>query len=212
MYSQYILFTFEHSKAYLFASDCGADNRLNMTEFYALYGHKYLMTPQEKKDEYKEALRAERIILKEQVTVRKLGRAASADLRTTISNIVESTSTLSGRAGYTVLAFGAKNDYGGSAGPFDLVPESAYGFCDQVLGMPPQLIAMKLETYLLKGGAAANEKQMAKLKELRSEVVERLQISFSTFLFFYFYSYCHFHAILQDLPPALVRESFTVIG
>ena len=53
---------------------------------------------------------------------------------------------------YAILAFGAKTDYGSGAGLFDLVPEVLSGFCETVLGMSLELLAMKMETFMLYGG------------------------------------------------------------
>ena len=78
--------------------------------------------------------------LKEQYALRKLGGDAAADVRTTVSNVVETTSTLPDRAGYAVMAFGAKTDYGSGARCFDLVPEPLVGFCESTLGMSPSLL------------------------------------------------------------------------
>lgn len=92
-------------------------------------------------------------------------------------NIVESVSSLPDRAGYAIMAFGAKSDYGCGADPFELIPEPLSGFCESVLGMSPALLAMKMETYMLSGGVAAVELHEVKTSNVRSEVADLLRIS-----------------------------------
>jgi hypothetical protein len=158
-----------------------------LKEFQELYGTEYKLLSQEKREEYMDKLRAarEERALQEASIIRKLGIHATADIRTVTKNLVESTATLHERAGYAVIAFGAKTDYGGSATPMDLIPPIARNFCETVLGMPPELIAMKLETFFLKGGAAAVEVKESKSEELRTQVVEMLRHSFGTFSLFF---------------------------
>ena len=131
--------------------------------------------------------RAERL-LKENSTVRKVGVNASADIRTTIKQLSESTDTLPDRAGYCIMSFGARADHGNAAAPFDMVPKELEGFCEKVLGVPKQLVSMKMEAYLLNGGAAAIERRMVKTKDIRAEVQERLRLSFGTYLHISFIS------------------------
>ena len=51
------------------------------------------------------------------------------------------------------MAFGAKTDHGGSSEPFDMVPDILTGFCEKEFGVTPSMIAAKMETYILSGGA-----------------------------------------------------------
>ena len=61
----------------------------------------------------------------------------------------------------------------------DVVPHVANGFCEQVLGISPSLLAMKFKTYLLKGGQSALALGAAKDKDIRAQVNDLLRISFS---------------------------------
>jgi hypothetical protein len=154
-----------------------------MVAFSEKHGHEYATLALEKREEYTRQLKVEKEKREleenlEKDAVRKLTVSASADIRQSVKNLAESTSTLPDRAGYAILAFGARTDYGGGTAPFDFVPEQLQGFCERVFGIPPQMVAMKMETFLLGGGAAAYEKKIAKARDIRSDVVERLRISF----------------------------------
>lgn len=155
---------------------------LTLKEFQADYSSEYHTLSAEKRLEYLEGLktnREEKIQL-EHAMVRKVGQHATADIRTVTKCIVDATSTLPERAGYAFLCFGAKTDYAGSAAPVDIMPDCIRGFCEQILRHSPELIALKLETFLLKGGQAALEVKETKQKDLRSMVTDLLRISFRT--------------------------------
>jgi hypothetical protein len=138
--------------------------------------------PEEKRKYYRRQLEKakEEKILKEQAPIRKLGISAAADIRATVTNFAEGTATLPERAGYAIMAFGAKTDYAGATAPFDMVPDALNGFCETVLGMPPGMIALKMETWLLSGGASSfgrgnpNEQSV----DVRSDIAKLLTASF----------------------------------
>jgi hypothetical protein len=139
-----------------------------------------------KKLEFVEKLkqRREEQAAKQDSVVRKLGLHASADVRTTSYNIINSTAALPERAGYAIMAFGARTDYGSSSQPMDIIPERLEGFCESLFGMPPSLVAQKAETYMLKGGLAAVSLTDKKRANLRTEVTEDLRSSFGELYFF----------------------------
>lgn len=119
--------------------------------------HDYSMTDEKAKEEYLEELlaRDEERALNESLIVRKLGRNCTETIKYTVRNSVEETQTLPERAGYAILMFGAKTDFGGTAKTFHAIPDCARGFCESVLGFPPGVIALKLEAYLLSGGGSS---------------------------------------------------------
>jgi hypothetical protein len=163
---------------------CTADrapgDRITLTEFHAEYGHEYHALSVEKREEYLEELKGlkQARFEQEHSTVRKLGPYASADVRTTVKNLVESTINLPNRAGYAVISLGARTDYGGTADPFDCVPECLDGFFESTFGITPSLISKKMETYLLRGAAAAVEEKETKRADVRTDLAEELRRSF----------------------------------
>lgn len=141
----------------------------------------YAMMDEKAKEEYLEGLlaRDEERVLNDSLIVRKLGRDCTSIIKYTVRNAVEETQTLPERAGYAILMFGAKTDFGGTAKTFDAVPDCARGFCESVLGFPPGVISMKLEAYLLSGGEAAVAARAPTSEELRTKIVAALQRSIS---------------------------------
>src|ERR1700742_3594024 len=101
------------------------NDQVSLQELQDQYGQEYHQLTHEKKEEYLRQLQAFRHErqLREQQAIQKLGLEASADIRTTTQAVVESISSLPDRAGYAMMVFGAKTDYGGSAAPIDIVPE-----------------------------------------------------------------------------------------
>src|ERR1700742_3346094 len=96
--------------------DLPEGKKLSLMEFNREYGHKYSKLTEKEKMKYVHELenaRNKQSLFVHQL-VRKLGRAADADIRTTINTIVESSLHLNDRAGYAVMAFGARTDHAGT--------------------------------------------------------------------------------------------------
>jgi hypothetical protein len=121
--------------------------------------------------------------LEQDKTLRRLSHKATADVRAVVSTLIAATKHLPERSGYAILSLGARTDYGQTAEPVDLVPEVLAGFCETVLHRTPLRLAQEMETFLLKGGAGDCATKEARSKDIRSDVSERLRLSFGAFFY-----------------------------
>jgi hypothetical protein len=123
----------------------GPGKALTLTEFDAKFGHKYYLLPLTKKLEYIKQLKRcrEEQTAKQDSIIRKLEVHTSTDIRTTSYNIINSTATLPKRAGYAIIAFGARTDYSSSSQQMDIIPKPLKGFWESLVRMPPTLIPKK---------------------------------------------------------------------
>lgn len=175
-----------------FYIDLPQGKRMQMADFLAKHGNEWENVDEEKRKEYYNLVLAkqdERLLMEDAI-VRKVGPHCTADIRTTIGGVNEALYTLPERAGFAVIAFGAKTDFSGTASTIDIVPHVAKGFCESVLGHPPSIIAMKLEAYMLNGGQAAVAlRENAKTEDARKQIVDMLQTSISKFSLVYSLAY-----------------------
>jgi hypothetical protein len=116
--------------------------------------------------------------LAEDQVVRKLSALATADIRATVKSVVESTRHFQERAGYAILLFGARSDFGVTAEPIDMVPAVLEGFCETVLGMTPLRISQEAEAWMLTGGMCGYRAKQRESSAIISDVRTRLQASF----------------------------------
>lgn len=171
----------------LFRVVLGPGNYINLSQFQRDYGHEYHTLSMEKREEYLTVFKSkkEARILQQNTNLRKVGVSASADVRTTTRNLLESTTTLPERAGYAIMSFGARTDYSGTAHPFDAVPPALEGFFEKKYGVTPGMIAMEAETWMLTGGASITRNAQTKRANLGSHVAEQLRLSFCKSLLLY---------------------------
>jgi hypothetical protein len=154
--------------------------KMTLVEFLEEHGDDYTNLSSEERARLTQRLlltREEKLSSLES-TVRKLSRGATGDITASIKSMVDSCLYLPERAGYAVLAFGARCDFGGTAEPFDMVPAVLSGFCEKVLGKTPLRIAQEMEAWILSNGASAEVARDGNSSDIRSEVTDRLRKSF----------------------------------
>jgi len=111
---------------------------------------------------------------------RKLGCQGTSDISNIIRSITEATGFFHERAGYAVMLFGARSDFGSSAEPFDMVLPVLEGFCETILGMTPLRVSQDIQAWMLSGGKPGRGSRL-NLKDsaaARQEMGERLFKSF----------------------------------
>src|ERR1700742_3973755 len=89
----------------IFFIDLPAGKKLSMSEFNEKYGDKYRRLTDEEKAKFGQRLQAIRDekALKEHTIVHKVSTAATADIRTSMLTVAESTYNLHNRARYAIL-------------------------------------------------------------------------------------------------------------
>lgn len=153
-------------------------------EFEREYGHEYEGMSETKKVAFVQKVKnsREQEAMDDPPAVRKLNHGADAEVRGAIKTIVDTSKYLNDRAGYAIMSFGARSDYAATRGTFDMVPDALLGFIESSFGITASRFTLLMETYMLSGGATGQELHGASAKTLRSEVSERLRISFGKFV------------------------------
>lgn len=149
-------------------------------EFDKEFGHEYEVLLESEKASFVQKMKnlRDQESLNEDPLVRKLGHGANAEIRSAVKSIVEAGQHLNDRAGYAIMSFGARSDYAGTREPFDMIPRALQGFIENSFGITPTRFTQMMETYMMGDGSSGHDMREASSKTLRSEVSERLRVSF----------------------------------